>query len=1001
MEIDYATSNITNSDDLREKIHEIHNYMRNNGIGYGLTSLKVFNLFYGLMKIEDYGLNDAFGLSDEKCKFSYLLKISTDGEKIIEILGEILDLIYENKEVKKFLTFNIPLDLKADIYSYLLNEIKAIKDIEKSSNEQLSGKIYEYFVNRDQSAISELGAYFTNRRIVNYCLDKIKPQLKSDGITIPKMIDMFGGSGGFTIGYMNYLNKNFKIDWKSQLNNIYHFDINEDVLKSAALEFFCLSGGIIPNTGNDGNIIRTNSFKQDFKDYGKYDLILTNPPYGGDKIATSGKKEKRDKIIDYITNEINLFKKKLIEKFETNEELKKKTKLLDDIKKPNTKIDKILKLISEIEVFKDNEDVKRIEYLYQQSNELKKENKVESENTKKLCVNIHSCSGDIIKFALKHKLKGTDKEACSLMLMMDLLAVNGTAVGVLKEGLFFDSAYSDLRKVLLTEFNVKEVISIPSNQFENTATKTSIVIFSNNEEYKTTTVTFSELKVNLYDNDEFIEKDNKVYLKFNKGDIKNVEEVVISTVGINQILQNDSFSLNHKDYNKVSIVCGDDFKLVRIGDVCEINKNLKDFEMSKYKYIEISNINDGNILDYTLYDKNKLPTNAKNLLNYNDILISSVRPKKSKIMLITKIIENINQYITSSALIKVTAIEDKNINYIYAILYLLCDNFEKELCNGSNYPRFKCSQLENYLIPIPKTQDLIDLWVSKISIPFNLKQEKEKRFKEIEEEIKMKIKDIQDNYECEEVRLGDICDINPKNNIINDNYINYIDIASIFNNNIETITKIFKPYPSRAKRNILKGDILYSSVRPNLKGYTYINETIYNGIASTGFILIRSIKINYLYIYHSLIVNNLTNHLVNNTSGTTYPAVNADIFKNFKLKLPKDKSLINNLQPLFDEVEVLHKEIKDLNETYNQYLQELSKAAIKNQEVLNNDNSYDNNNEDEEIKEESEEVKSETSSKTSLTVNELKEQCKSLGIKGYSKKNKEELLEMIKNYKSI
>ena len=45
---------ITNSDDLREKIHEIHNFMRKNGIGYGLTSLKTFNIFYGLMKIEDF-----------------------------------------------------------------------------------------------------------------------------------------------------------------------------------------------------------------------------------------------------------------------------------------------------------------------------------------------------------------------------------------------------------------------------------------------------------------------------------------------------------------------------------------------------------------------------------------------------------------------------------------------------------------------------------------------------------------------------------------------------------------------------------------------------------------------------------------------------------------------------------------------------------------------------------------------------------------------------------
>ena len=47
-------TSITNSDDLRVKIHEIHNYMRNNGIGYGLSSLKVFNFLYGLMKIEEF-----------------------------------------------------------------------------------------------------------------------------------------------------------------------------------------------------------------------------------------------------------------------------------------------------------------------------------------------------------------------------------------------------------------------------------------------------------------------------------------------------------------------------------------------------------------------------------------------------------------------------------------------------------------------------------------------------------------------------------------------------------------------------------------------------------------------------------------------------------------------------------------------------------------------------------------------------------------------------------
>jgi len=140
--------------------------------------------------------------------------------------------------------------LRDDVYNQLIIQINSIKEIEKSSKEQLSGKIYEYFVGRDQSAISELGAYFTNRRIVDFIINKIKPQIKVDG-NIPKMIDMFGGSGGFTIGYIDYLNQNYKINWKNQLNNIYHIDINEDVLKSARLEFFCLSNGIIPNKDNN------------------------------------------------------------------------------------------------------------------------------------------------------------------------------------------------------------------------------------------------------------------------------------------------------------------------------------------------------------------------------------------------------------------------------------------------------------------------------------------------------------------------------------------------------------------------------------------------------------------------------------------------------------------------------------------------------------------------------------------------------------------------------
>ena len=47
----YVDMTFSNNDTLRDKIHEIHNFLRNSGVGYGMTALKIFNLFYGVIKI--------------------------------------------------------------------------------------------------------------------------------------------------------------------------------------------------------------------------------------------------------------------------------------------------------------------------------------------------------------------------------------------------------------------------------------------------------------------------------------------------------------------------------------------------------------------------------------------------------------------------------------------------------------------------------------------------------------------------------------------------------------------------------------------------------------------------------------------------------------------------------------------------------------------------------------------------------------------------------------
>jgi len=294
---------VSNKEALKDKIHEIHNFLRNNGAGYGMNALKVFNVLYGLKKIEEKGFIDKTGLKRPDCEFSHLLELATknEDEKLTEFISNnVLNSINDSK-IKDLLFYEIPIhNLKSSVLGHLIKEINNITLIENTCNVLLSGKIYEYFIGRDESAISELGAYFTDRHIIDYILNKLNPQLNDDG-TIKSMIDMFGGSGGFTTGYINYLKKHYSyINWTTEINKISHFDMNEDVIKSAGLEFFCLTGEL-PDMKT--NLMYKNSFTDDFGER-KYMYPLTNPPYGGDKNKKTDTQLKREKIKEYIKNEL-------------------------------------------------------------------------------------------------------------------------------------------------------------------------------------------------------------------------------------------------------------------------------------------------------------------------------------------------------------------------------------------------------------------------------------------------------------------------------------------------------------------------------------------------------------------------------------------------------------------------------------------------------------------------------------------------------------------------
>ena len=859
---------ISNKEALKDKIHDIHNFLRNNGGGYGMNALKVFNIIYGLKKIEENNLIDLSELVRPYCEFSHILKMAIENkdEELTELIqGNILDSIASSK-IRNILFYEIPKNISGSVFSFLIKEINEISEIEKATNTQLCGKIYEYFIGRDQTAVSELGAYFTDRHITEFLYNE-EPVILNESLEVPSMCDPFGGSGGFTVGYLLYLKEKYQnINWEAEIRNVHHFDMNEDVIKSAALEFFCITGQI-PDMKS--TLRYANSFTDEFSN-NTYKKIFTNPPYGGDDNKKNQKQSKRDKVKNYIKEELKTI---------TDEGKIKQRKL--------------------------------------QLKNIKDEEKYEKKIKEQSKVTLSKSSARIQAFAKKHGLKGNDKESVSLIQLMDLVDVGGTVVGVLKEGVFFNKTYKGLRECLIKNFNVRKVISIPSDQFENTSTKTSALVFDNTEE-KTSVVEFSEITVEKFSEDIFEEIEGQVVCTGYSGegsklkpDIKNLEKKIVSTATAEEILANGIISFNGKDYIKDEIVPGEGYELKRLGDVCEIKNG---------KQLDKKNIVDG---AFPVYG------GGKNIISYHN----DFNRENATIIAGTGNYSGFVNFVSGKFWAsQCFTIKSENA-LINKYIYYFCKSQQSKFMNsqgGSAQQFIRGNSFKKMLFPIPKTPEKIQYWVDKISIPFNEKNEKQILLENLEREVLDRVKFISENEECEDTELKNIATINPEN-IKNDklSFINYIDVKSVKSEKINNIQNLTKDFPSRAIRLVKRNDILYSTVRPNLKGYTILNYDIENSIASSGFAVIRSNKINPYYLYLLLKDDKINRYLIEKCRGSQYPAVNCKEFKNIKLSIPKNKKFITDLEPKFAQIEQLKLEIQDAETRFKQYIEELGNEAIK------------------------------------------------------------------------
>lgn len=130
-------------------------------------------------------------------------------------------------------------------------------------------------------------------------------------------------------------------------------------------------------------------------------------------------------------------------------------------------------------------------------------------------------------------------------------------------------------------------------------------------------------------------------------------------------------------------------------------------------------------------------------------------------------------------------------------------------------------------------------------------------------------------------KIKDYFELNPTKNTNNyTDYINYIDTSSVTKGILYDITYLDDNFPSRANRRVKYDDILYSSVRPNLRHYYHYKLNYENVVASTGYVLLRN-KNKELYssefLYYFLGTDSVVTYLSNiaEISQSTFPSFSA------------------------------------------------------------------------------------------------------------------------------
>ena len=375
------------------------------------------------------------------------------------------------------------------------------------------------------------------------------------------------------------------------------------------------------------------------------------------------------------------------------------------------------------------------------------------------------------------------------------------------------------------------------------------------------------------------------------------------------------------------------WKVVRLGDVCEINPSSRKLP-EKFYYIDLESVEKGILHSLKEVFLETAPSRAQRLLEKGDILFQMVRPYQKNNILF----ELNGDFVASTGYAQIRTKQNRD----FIFQYLNFDTFTKKVikkCTGSNYPAINASVFSNLMILLPpideqeKIAEILSTWDEAINLTINLIENK-KQFKKalMQNLLTAKIRFPEFKDEWEETKLGKFLKEKSDRNTENIELVLSVTNKFGFVAQVEYFDKSVASHNTANYKIVKRGNFAYNPSRINV-GSIALLENYKVGILSPMYVIFECLKnLDNHFLKFWFQSHNFIGNLYKYLAGSVRESLNFKDMKTISIKLPnlnEQQKIAEVLTACDDEINLLNLKLENLKKQKQGLMQKLLSGKVR------------------------------------------------------------------------